>query len=532
MTPIPDEVLLPPKFTIRLLEATSGQNQLGNYPSTVQGNSAHELPSSIDINNHSANSDTKDAMMKYIPPQAEHEPGLCPQIRDHLEDEFDPSDSKLPPKAWIPIPEAFRVQLIENKRVTPEDHWQDVRLLTIHMEKENEYWPGDTITVFPKNFPEDVQTLINLMDWQAVADIPLKFEATSPDFFADPHFVTLPTGIYPVKNCTLRDLLIHNLDITAIPKPFFFQYISHFTSDPTHKERLLEFSNSAYRDEYYDYATRPRRSILEVLADFPTVKLPFQHAPSLFPVIRGRDFSICSGGLGSQVPRSTRTSKDEPDRLHKVQLLVAIVKYQTVLKKIRQGLCSRYIASLQPDTLLNIKLNNNVGFYRTPCQQPELPVVMIAAGTGVAPCRSLVWERAKVTAERGPHDDSPKVGENVLIYGGRNKTKDFFFKDEWASTALQTQVFTAFSRDQRQKIYVQDVIRKQGQKLAQLVLEQQALVYVCGSSGNMPKAVRESLLDVIIEYGGDGLGKEVTREFAEKFLGEMEKKGHYIQETW
>lgn len=533
MTPIPDEALLPPKFTIKLLETISEQNQEEVPTSNAQEISACHLASRINIENRSTNhsEDTKGSTMKYIPPSVEHEPSLCPQLRDHLGNEADYIDSDLPPRDWIPIPDAFRVQLVENKRVTPEDHWQDVRLLTIHMEKENEYEPGDTITIFPKNFPEDVQTLIDLMGWQEVADKPLKFVATSPDFFADPHLVTLPTGIYPLRNSTLRHLLTHNLDITAIPNPFFFQYISHFTSDPTHKERLLEFSNSAFRDEYYDYATRPRRSILEVLADFPTVKLPFKDVPSLFPAIRGRDFSICSGGLGSQVPRPHHLPKSEPDHLHKVQLLVAIVKYKTVLRKIRQGLCSRYISSLQPDTVLNVKLNNNPGFYSIPRMHPELPVVMVAGGTGVAPCRSLVWERAKLMTMRSPRDDLVPVGENILIYGGRNKDKDFFFKEEWASTAFRTEVLTAFSRDQRQKIYVQDVVRREGKKLVKLIMEQKALVYVCGSSGSMPKAVREALLNAIMEHGNIP-GQRTPREYAEAFLGDMEKKGSYFQETW
>ena len=469
--------------------------------------------------------------MKYIPPPVEREAALCPQLNDHLEDEVDPVDSSLPPRDWIPIADAFRVRFVENKRVTPEDHWQDVRLLTIHMEKENQYEPGDTITIFPKNFPEDVQALIDLMGWEDAADKPLRFEAASPDFFADPHLVTLPAGVFPLQNSTLRQLLTHNLDITAIPKPFFFQHISHFTEDLAHKERLLEFSNTAFRDEYYDYATRPRRSMLEVLADFPTVKLPFKDVPSLFPAIRGREFSICSGGLGSQVPRPPHIPKSEPDHLHKVQLLVAIVKYKTVLRKIRQGLCSRYIASLRPDTILNVKLNSNLGFYNIPSMNPELPVVMVAGGTGVAPCRSLVWERAKLMIEKSPRDNRDPVGENVLIYGGRNKDKDFFFKEEWASTVFRTQVLTAFSRDQRQKVYVQDVVRREGAKLVKLIVEQKALVYVCGSSGNMPKAVREALLDAIVEHG-DVPDQKAPRDYAEAYLGDMEKRGYYIQETW
>jgi sulfite reductase alpha subunit-like flavoprotein len=369
------------------------------------------------------------------------------------------------------------------------------------------------------------------MDWNEIADKPLRFEATAPNLFADPLLVTLPNGFYPLRDSTLRQLLTHNLDITAIPKPFFFQYISHFTSDPTHKERLQEFGDSAFRDEFYDYATRPRRSILEVLVDFPSVKLPYQDVGCAFPFIRGRQFSICSGGLGKQVGRPPTIPKTEPDHLVKVQLLVAIVKYKTVLRKIRQGLCSRYIASLKPDSLLNIKMESNHNFYKAAERSPHRPIIMVAAGTGVAPCRSLIWDRSSIVAMRDLQDDSPPVGENILIYGGRNKDKDFFFEDEWTSAPLRTQVFTAFSRDQREKIYVQDIIRRESKKLSDLIKDG-AVIYVCGSSGNMPKAVREAFLEVIMMHGIDSRGATATREHVEKLLERLERLGYYVQETW
>lgn len=530
MTPIPQEVLLPPKFILKLLETISEQDH--QEGSIIPGKDISTQWLQSKINNLSpTNSEVDASTMLYTPPTVVDEPTLCPQLREPLDGQVDPVDSKLPSPDWIPIPEAFRVKLVENQRVTPPNHWQDVRLLTLYMESENEYEPGDTITIYPKNFPEDVQTLIDLMEWNKVADEPLKFEATYPNFMADPLFATSPTGLYPLKNSTLRQLLTHNLDITAIPKPFFFQHIAHYTSDPTHKERLLEFGNSVFRDEYYDYATRPRRSILEVLADFPSIKLPFNDVASLFPLIRGRQFSICSGGLGSQVDRPTNLSKKEPDRLIKVQLLVAIVKYKTVLRKIRQGLCSRYIASLKPDTFLNIKLNVSEAFYKIPRQSPEYPIVMVAAGTGVAPCRSLIWERAKTMTNRGLRNDDPPIGSNILIYGGRNKDADYFFKEEWASAALRTQVLTAFSRDQKEKIYVQDVVKREGKRLVDAICNR-GVVYVCGSSGNMPRAVREAFLRAIVEFGGERLGVSVDWDHAEKMLEGMEKGGFYVQETW
>ena len=103
------------------------------------------------------------------------------------------------------------------------------------------------------------------------------------------------------------------------------------------------------------------------------MKLPWSYATSIFPTIRGRQFSIASGG---------RLSKSStPDHIQ-VEILVAIVRYKTVLKKIRQGLCSRYIASLSPNCEIKVTFEQNAKFYDLVKREPARPVIMIAPGTG------------------------------------------------------------------------------------------------------------------------------------------------------
>lgn len=95
---------------------------------------------------------------------------------------------------------------------------------------------------------------------------------------------------------------------------------------------------------------------------------------------------------------------------------------------------------------------------------------------------------------------------------------------------LRTTIFTAFSRDQKEKIYVQDVIRREAKLLTEMFLaspELTPLIFVCGSSGNMPKAVRAALVDVLLEAYSPA-----SREEMEAKLARIEKVGHYIQETW
>ncbi|QVM12017.1 NAPDH-dependent diflavin reductase [Coccidioides posadasii str. Silveira] len=475
--PIPDDVRLPPKWAL----APWGQGT-GKEHQMTNGNSSQPEKN---------NGTGKEQIVQY--------PALQP--RDH--------DTR-------PIPNSITATLIDNIRVTPESHWQDVRHLTLAVPESIQYIPGDILHITPKNFAKDVNTLLSLMGWEADADIPLCFTPASKS--------SLPSSYPPISflqnspGFTLRELLTNYLDIMAIPRRSFFSQISHFTDDTMQKERLLEFTNPEYIDEYYDYATRSRRSILEVLYEFDTVKVPWQQVCNVFPILRGRQFSIASGG------RLKKTVEGKT----KFELLVAIVKYQTVIKKIREGVCTRYLAVLQPGSTMKVQLHR--GGLSPSVKQLLEPSVVIGPGTGVAPIRSLLWEKAAlVEAYRNKHGPNvpPPVGPVILLYGGRNRAADFFFQEEWnkLKETLDLTVFTAFSRDQKHKFYVQDAIRQNKDAFFRVLHDMQGAVFICGSSGRMPQAVREALIETFETRGS-------SREEAEKYLIDMERVGRYKQETW
>jgi sulfite reductase alpha subunit-like flavoprotein len=194
--------------------------------------------------------------MKWEPPVEPPEGTSCSQIKEPHPDVETPVDMDLPTGSDISILDGHEVRLMANIRQTPESHWQDVRELTFIMNDAYEYEPGDTLSIYPKNFPLDVQALIDLQDWSHVADKPLRFASGPPDYFDAQDLLELvPQGLRLTKSMTLRDLLTCHLDITAIPKRFFLHSIAHHTDDATHKERLLEFTNPAFTDEFYDYTT-------------------------------------------------------------------------------------------------------------------------------------------------------------------------------------------------------------------------------------------------------------------------------------
>lgn len=359
--------------------------------------------------------------------------------------------SEAPPDGLFDVPNGIVATVESNVRLTPSSHWQDVRHLNFRLRQNCPYVPGDVLAIYPKNFPSDVEHFLELMDWTAIADTAIRF-AVNP--------IRTPTresSSSPLPNrfsssghvFTLRELLTNHLDIMSIPRRSFFAQLLHYTNDPFHRERLQEFTNPEYVDELYDYTTRPRRSILEVLDEFTSVNIPWQKVCSVIPTMSPRQFSIASGGA------LKASMGQEGTEVSKVELLVAIVKYRTVIKRIRQGVATRYIASLRPGQQITVSfVKGALGFQKDDIARP---VVMVGPGTGVAPMRSLIYERMAVRAEIHSSPISTEEGD-VLFFGCRNREADFFFEDEWKRLGAEVGlcVSPAFSRDQVSYAFAQD----------------------------------------------------------------------------
>ncbi|KAH6625591.1 hypothetical protein C7974DRAFT_203369 [Boeremia exigua] len=505
--------------------------QLGAQPICDRGESDEQHPEGIDGSFLPWTATLRSSLLQEYPLPEELEPipdGVLLDPKWVLDfDSAAPADAhaasqtngkveEIPPQDLLDIPGGLTANISSNERVTPETHWQDVRHLKLDIEGSHPYLPGDVLTIYPKNFPSDVDQLLAVMDWTPIADKRIKFTPSSSS--------VSPTARLPVptfsstSTTTLRQLLTNHLDILSIPRRSFFAKLAHYTSDEFHRDRLLEFTDPEYIDELYDYTTRPRRSILEVLQEFESVKIPWQRVCDIIPALRGRQFSIASA--------MTETPGAEgKDKSTRVELLIAIVKYKTVIKRIRQGVATRYIASFTPGQQITVTLSR--GGLGATHDELDRPVVMIGPGTGVAPMRALTQQRIQWRNANARYHEA--AAKDVLFFGCRNAESDYFFKDEWRSlmdSGAPFEVFTAFSRDQRQKVYVQDIVRRQSALVYDIIANKNGIIYICGSSGKMPQAVREALIEGFQEHA------QSTREDAEAYLVALEKIGRYRQETW
>ncbi|XP_061459687.1 NADPH-dependent diflavin oxidoreductase 1 isoform X2 [Rhineura floridana] len=387
----------------------------------------------------------------------------------------------------------FPAWMVSNQRVTSESHFQDVRLIAFDVSGSGiEAAAGDVVMIQPCNAPEEVQLFCDLLHLDPDAHFVLRpMEAGTP----------LPAHL--PQPCSVHHLVSRYLDIACVPRRSFFELLSRLSPNELEREKLQEFSSTQGQEELHAYCNRPRRTTLEVLCDFPqtTCAIPCDYLLDLIPRIRPRAFSIASSMLA------------HPNR---IEILLAVVRYKTHLSKPRRGLCSTWLAGLDPQNeAVRVPLWVKRGGMTFPAD-PDTPVIMIGPGTGVAPFRAAIQERG-AQGKKG----------NCLFFGCRQKAKDFYCQSEWEELLERgfLALFVAFSRDQEEKVYVQHRIKEEEELVWDLV-KRGAHIFLAGNAKQMPEAVAGALKCVFQSGGG------LSPSEAEEYLSGLERARRYQAETW
>ena len=215
-------------------------------------------------------------------------------------------------------------------------------------------------------------------------------------------------------------------------------------------------------------------------------------------------------------PRLYSISSAQEEVGEEVHLTVGVLRYESDGKPFT-GAASGYLAErAEEDSQVRVFVEHNPNF-RLP-ENPDTPVMMIGSGTGIAPFRAFMQQRAAEGAG----------GKNWLVFGNPHFTEDFLYQTEWqqfAKDGLLTKYSFAWSRDQKDKIYVQHRLRENGADVWAWIKEG-AHVYVCGDAAKMAKDVEAALLDVIAEHGG------MDAEAADEYLDEMRQDKRYQRDVY
>jgi sulfite reductase alpha subunit-like flavoprotein len=462
-----------------------------------------------------------------------------------------------------------------NERLTAIDWEQDTRHIRIQVDQGKDgveasataaadwdpaslpYQAGDVATILPSNPGTEVERFLQVLpsDLSCLADCEINIEneegTTDSSGGAGCSF-------WP-QRCTLRGWLTHCADIHALPEREDLRALAVYCSKKhehgqDQRDKLVSLSETTEAALYADYILREKRSWVDVLYDFDSLRalgslLDITALLTLLGPIRPREFSIASSPS-----REWLTQKSEGKERHHVslELCVAVVQGASPLGRYHHGLCSHYLSKTTPSdgsdssgSLLRLWIRPG-SFGKLPLElsagdstgrsRLETPVLCVAAGTGIAPLRGLLLERetVRLIMSKAEGHQLPPIDtferDNILIFGCRKETADFYYKDEWRAMeeSGQLNLLTAFSQDQWHKIYVQQrLVQADGEHalLARHLLERSGSIYVAGGP-KMARAVKEEIIE--------SLGKVLDggEKQAMQLLAKLQRLGRYSVEAW
>lgn len=349
---------------------------------------------------------------------------------------------------------------------------------TIHVEFSLEgsgfqYEPGDVLCVIPQNAENTVAAILAAININASAEVELK----------------------NIGKTTLSDAIRNHLDITGLSKKVA-NNVQALSGSKEIADLIAGEADITFKDWCYG------REIIDLLefVDLPET-LTAQQLVDCFRALPPRLYSIAS------------SPKAHPDEVH---LTVAAVRYETNGKE-RKGVASTFLADdAKQGTKVNVYLHKNKNF-RLP-ENGDTPIIMVGPGTGIAPFRAFIEERAEDQAK----------GDSWLFFGDQKYNEDFLyqleFQDHLKSGAL-SKLDVAFSRDRPEKVYVQHKMEENAAELWAW-LEKGAHFYVCGDASRMAKDVNDTLIDIISTQG------KKTKEEATEYLTALKKDKRYQRDVY
>ncbi|WP_238545627.1 MULTISPECIES: molybdopterin-dependent oxidoreductase [Streptomyces] len=377
------------------------------------------------------------------------------------------------PRPSRPAPVTAR--LIGNRLLSLPGAGKEVRRFTFDTRDDDTplaYEAGDALAVHPVNWPELVT------EWLAVTGLD-----------AD-----AAVQITSVGEVSFAEALLRHLDITRVT-PGLLRFAAARARDPRELRKLLRPDN---KGELARWSWG--RQAVDLAAECG-IRAGAQAWADVLGRLQPRLYSISSSPL------------TDP---HLVSLTVSVVRYENPDGRPRQGVCSPFLADAGPGTPVPVRVQRSPHF--RPPADPATPAVMVGPGTGIAPFIGFLEER-RARGHRAP---------NWLFFGEQHSATDFYYEEELAAFLAEstlTRLDTAFSRDQRAKLYVQDRMREHGPQLWSWLLDG-AHFYVCGDASRMAKDVDRALREIATVHGG------LDEAEAEAYVKQLAADKRYVRDVY
>lgn len=380
----------------------------------------------------------------------------------------------------------YVIRVGENRRLTPDSYDRNVFHIEFDTTNSNlKYELGDALGVHGHNDYTDVQDFLN---WYGL---------NGKDIVSVKH------GEHSQEVRSVFQLFSQTLDIFGRPSKKFYESLAEFASDPKEKEQLLYLISPEGKD---DFKKRVDDTVTyeELLREFTSAKPSVEALAQTVAPIKPRHYSIAS------------SQKMFNNSVH---LLIVAVEWNNAAGKPRFGQCTRYMTSLKVGDNVTVSIKPSV--MKLPPLDSQ-PVIMAGLGTGMAPFRAFIQERYMAKAA------GKDIGPVVLYFGSRNRSMEYLYGEEleaYHADGVLSHMGLAFSRDQKEKVYIQHKMMEDAELLNEYLMNQNGHFYLCGPTWPVPD-VKDAVVHGLTKYSG------ITAARASELIEEWKEKESYILEVY
>ncbi|MDI9334229.1 MAG: cytochrome P450 [Cytophagales bacterium] len=378
------------------------------------------------------------------------------------------------------------------------DHASDrsTRHIELELPSQLTYRAGDHLSVMPRNDPALVDAVARRFGFLATDQIRLHG--------AQGRRTQLPVG----ESISVGRLLTEYIELQLVATRKQIQTMAEHTRCPMTKPKLLALSGDD-TDAQMRYRTEVmgrRKSVVDLMLEFPACELPFHVFLEKMSLLTPRYYSISSSPLLGQA---------------KCSVTVAVVEAPAASGRgVFKGVCSNYLATRQVGDTIFASIRDTKDGFRLPADTTK-PIIMVGPGTGLAPFRGFLQER------RAQQSAGKTLGAAMLFFGCRHPEQDFLYADELKDFAAVNvvDVHVAFSRLGENKTYVQQLLLQEKERVWQLI-EQGAVIYVCGDGSKMEPDVKAALTHIYSQQAN------ANQEMAQQWMEAMSASNRYVLDVW
>ncbi|KXX83348.1 Sulfite reductase [NADPH] flavoprotein component [Madurella mycetomatis] len=385
----------------------------------------------------------------------------------------------------------FTIHVKENRRLTPLAYDRNIFHIEFDLGDSGlTYNIGEALGIHADNDPEQVLEFISLYGLNA------------------DDLVQVPSREDPAvsETRTVYQSLVQNVDILGKPPKRFFEALAEFATDETEKKKLEFLGGKEGAEEFKRLSEVDTVTYVDILQTFPSARPDFRDLVRIVAPLKRREYSIASAQA------VTPTS---------VSLMIVVVDWVDTKGRTRYGQATRYLSGLKPGTPVTASVKPSVMKLPT---KDTAPLIMAGLGTGLAPFRAFVQYRAMQKAQ------GKEIGAILLYLGSRHQREEYLYGEEWEAyldAGVITLLGAAFSRDQPQKIYIQDRMRQTMTDIVKAYIQEEGSFYLCGPTWPVPD-VTAVLEEAIAAEAKDGGRKVDPRKEIER----LKEDGRYVLEVY